>query len=122
MAEKAGVSDLVIGLTIIALGTSLPELASSAAAAFKGKHDIALGNIIGSNLFNTLAVTGIAFSVHPSDFPAEVAGRDFMFMLFLTLMVFATGFGFKNQGRINRLEGGFLLGVYFFYLYSLVFF
>lgn len=121
LAQKAGVSDLVIGLTIIALGTSLPELASSAAAAFKGKHDIALGNIIGSNLFNTLAVTGLAFSVYPSDFPVEVVRRDFMFMLFLTAMVFVTGYGFGRQGRINRFEGIFLIGVYLVYLWILIF-
>ncbi|MCB9481362.1 MAG: calcium/sodium antiporter [Desulfobacteraceae bacterium] len=122
LAKKAGISDLVIGLTIIALGTSLPELASSVAAAFKGKHDIALGNIIGSNLFNSLAVTGLAFLVHPSDFPKEVVTRDFIFMIFLTAMVFITGFGFKKPGKINRYEGFFLMCVYLLYLGTLVFF
>ncbi|MDY0361268.1 MAG: calcium/sodium antiporter [Desulforegulaceae bacterium] len=121
LAKKAGISDLLIGLTIIALGTSLPELASSVAAAFKGKHDIALGNIIGSNLFNTLAVTGLAFFVYPSDFPGEVLSRDFVFMLFLTAMIFITGFGFKRQGRINRFEGFLLLCIYFIYIGYLIF-
>ncbi|MDY0131930.1 MAG: calcium/sodium antiporter [Desulforegulaceae bacterium] len=119
-AKKAGISELVIGLTIIALGTSLPELASSSAAAFKGKNDIALGNIIGSNLFNTLAVTGLAFSVYPSSFPKVLVSRDFMFMLFLTAMIFVTGFGFKKQGEINRIKGSFLIGVYILYLSILV--
>src|SRR5690606_37536321 len=65
IAQQLGVSDLIIGLTIVAVGTSLPELASSLIAVRKKEHDIALGNIIGSNVFNTLAVVGIAGSIHP---------------------------------------------------------
>ena len=65
IAHHFGVSDLIIGLTIVAVGTSLPELASSIIAARKGEHDIALGNVLGSNLFNTLAVVGIAGGIHP---------------------------------------------------------
>ncbi len=65
IAQAFGVSDLIIGLTVVAVGTSLPELASSIIAARKGENDIALGNIIGSNLFNTLAVVGIAGMIHP---------------------------------------------------------
>ena len=121
IARKTGVSDLVIGLTIIATGTSLPELASSIAAIRNGKHDLALGNIIGSNLFNTLAVTGIAFTIHPVAVPEEVVKRDFPMMLFLTAMVFVTGFGIGGKGRINRIEGVFFLAAYIFYLAYLIY-
>lgn len=108
-----GVSDMIIGLTIVAIGTSLPELASSVAAARKGEHDIALGNIIGSNLFNTLAVVGIAGVIHP--FPVETITltRDMALMTGLTLSLFAIGYGFRGrQGVINRFEGAGLLLVY----------
>ncbi|PLY01906.1 MAG: calcium/sodium antiporter, partial [Desulfuromonas sp.] len=76
IAHAFGVGDLIIGLTIVAIGTSLPELASSIAAARKGEHDLALGNVIGSNLFNTLAVVGIAGSIQPLSVGAEVLYRD----------------------------------------------
>lgn len=112
IAQMFGVSDLIIGLTIIAIGTSLPELASSIIATRKGEHDIALGNIIGSNLFNTLAVVGIAGAIHPLTVDAEVLWRDAMFMGVLTLSLFVIGYGFKGQGRINRVEGSILLIAY----------
>lgn len=112
VAQGFGVSDLIIGLTIIAIGTSLPELASSVIAARKGEHDMALGNIIGSNLFNTLAVVGIAGAIHPMGFGPEVFSRDVMMMLGLTLLLFVLGYGLKGQGRINRWEGGVLLACY----------
>src|SRR5690606_7465395 len=76
-AQALGVSDLVIGLTIVALGTSLPELAASVMAARKGEHDIAIGNVVGSNMFNLLAVVGIAGVIAPMPLlPAEILGRD----------------------------------------------
>ncbi|HKK91713.1 MAG TPA: calcium/sodium antiporter, partial [Desulfobacteraceae bacterium] len=76
IAQIFGVSDMIIGLTIVAVGTSLPELASSVIAARKGEHDIALGNVLGSNLFNTLAVVGIAGSIHPFAVEPETLSRD----------------------------------------------
>ena len=76
IAQALGVSDLIIGLTVVAIGTSLPELASSVIAARKGEHDIAVGNIIGSNLFNTLAVVGLAAAIHPMPVASEVLARD----------------------------------------------
>ncbi len=113
IATSLGVSDLVIGLTVVAIGTSLPELASSIAAARKGEHEIALGNVIGSNLFNTMAVVGIAGSVRPFSVSPEVFTRDMSAMLLLTVSLFVTGWGFKGrQGRINRFEGGFLVLFY----------
>lgn len=116
IAVAFGVSDLIIGLTIVAIGTSLPELASAIAAARKGEHDIALGNVIGSNLFNTLAVVGIAGAIHPAAVTPEVMSRDMVVMGALTLSLFVVGYGFgKRTGRINRLEGGVLLAVFVAY-------
>ncbi|HEY8385274.1 MAG TPA: calcium/sodium antiporter [Porticoccaceae bacterium] len=109
LAQAFGVSDLIIGLTIVALGTSLPELASSVIATRKGEHDIALGNILGSNLFNTLAVVGIAGAIHPTRIQPEVLHRDILVMSLLTVSLFAIGYRFKQPGRINRLEGALLL-------------
>ncbi|MBF0219684.1 MAG: calcium/sodium antiporter [Gammaproteobacteria bacterium] len=112
IAHGFGISDLIIGLTIVAIGTSLPELASSVIAARKGEHDIALGNIIGSNLFNTLAVVGIAGTIHPMTVGPEVFNRDIMVMAALTLSLFVIGYGFRGQGRINRFEGAALVACY----------
>jgi cation:H+ antiporter len=116
IAQALQVSDLVIGLTIVAVGTSLPELASSIMAIRKGEHDIALGNVIGSNIFNTLAVVGIAGSIKPFEIPGEILSRDLPVMIGLTLSIFILGFGIKKRGRINRFEGGALLVCYFGYL------
>lgn len=109
IAQAFGVSDLIIGLTIVAVGTSLPELASSVIAARKGEHDIALGNILGSNLFNTLAVVGIAGVISPMQVAPEVLSRDILVMAALTLSLFILGYGFRSPGRINRAEGCLLL-------------
>jgi cation:H+ antiporter len=109
IAHGFGVSDLIIGLTIVAVGTSLPELASSVIATRKKEHDIALGNILGSNLFNTLAVVGIAGTIHPMGVGPEVFNRDMLVMGALTLSLFAIGYGFRGPGRINRFEGATLL-------------
>lgn len=109
LATAFGISDLVIGLTIVAVGTSLPELASSIIAARKGEHDLALGNILGSNLFNTLAVVGIAGMIAPMTVAPEVLTRDLPVMAALTLALFVMGYGFRGPGRINRFEGGALL-------------
>ena len=120
IAQAFGVSDLIIGLTIVAVGTSLPELASSIAAARKGEHDIALGNILGSNLFNTLAVVGIAGVISPMQVAPEILSRDILVMAALTLSLFVLGYGFRGPGRINRVEGGFLLACYVGYTVYLV--
>ncbi|MFC0179278.1 calcium/sodium antiporter [Thorsellia kenyensis] len=122
IAHHFKISDMIIGLTIVAVGTSLPELASSVIAAKKGEHDIALGNILGSNLFNTLAVVGIAGLVKPFSIDAEVLSRDMAVMLALTASLFIFCYGFKNrQGQITRLEGGILLASYIAYTAWLIF-
>jgi cation:H+ antiporter len=109
LAERWGVSDLIIGLTVVAVGTSLPELATSAAAAFRRMDDIAIGNVVGSNTFNTLAVLGLPGVIAPGPFAPEVLTRDVPIMVMLTLALFAMGYGLGNSGRINRLEGATLL-------------
>ena len=120
IAQGFGVSDLIIGLTIIAIGTSLPELASSILATRKGEHDIALGNVLGSNLFNTLAVVGIAGAIHPMVVGPEVFNRDALVMAALTLSLFVIGYGFRGEGRINRIKGAVLLACYLGYTVLLI--
>lgn len=121
IARTLGVSDLLIGLTIVAIGTSLPELASSIAAARKGENDIALGNIIGSNLFNTLAVVGLAAIVSPMDaIEKAVTYRDMPLMIALTVALIVLGFRRKGDGRLNRIAGAVLLAVYIGYLALLI--
>jgi|TARA_R110000796_G_scaffold251533_2_gene383214 cation:H+ antiporter len=113
IAQSLGVSDLIIGLTIVAVGTSLPELASALVAIRKNEHDLALGNVIGSGLFNTLAVVGIAAGIAPMAVESVVLYRDWVVMFALTLGLLLMCFTFKaRQGRINRLEGGGLMLVY----------
>ena len=121
IAHALGVSDLIIGLTIVALGTSLPELAASVLAARKGEHDLALGNVLGSNLFNTLAVVGIAGAVRPIAVGPEVLSRDVPVMAVLTVSLFVLGYGLRGPGRINRFEGAALLACYAAYTAYLVF-
>lgn len=119
IAHYFGVSDLVVGLTIVAVGTSLPELASSIAAARKNEVDLAVGNIIGSNLFNTLAVVGLAGAIAPMRIEQEVFTRDMPVMSVLTVLLLVFGFG--KKGQINRVKGLILLLAYIgydFYLFK----
>lgn len=121
IATALGVGKLVIGLTVVAVGTSLPELASSVAAARKNEHDIALGNILGSNLFNTLIVVGIAGLIRPLAVPPEVLTRDFPVMAAVTVLLFFFAFDFRGRRRINRHEGMVLLLICVsYYLYLIV--
>ncbi|MDY6216739.1 calcium/sodium antiporter [Actinobacillus porcinus] len=117
VAHYFGVSDLIIGLTIVAVGTSLPELASSIMAARKNEVDLAVGNIIGSNLFNTLAVVGIAGAISPMHVGQEIFTRDMFVMSILTLLLFFFGFG--KKGEINRFKGMILLVTYIAYNFYL---
>jgi cation:H+ antiporter len=116
IAQALGVSDLVIGLTIIALGTSLPELAASVIAARKGEHDIAIGNVVGSNMFNLLAVIGISGVIAPmQSITPAVLSRDWLTMMAMTIALFVMAYGFRGEGRINRIEGVLLLMSYVAY-------
>jgi cation:H+ antiporter len=116
VAQQLGVSDLIIGLTIVALGTSLPELAASVAGAIKNEHDIVIGNIIGSNIFNLLAVLGLPGVIHPGSIDAAVMERDYIAMVILTIILFAMAYGFRGGARrVNRLEGGVLLLIFIGY-------
>jgi len=108
IAEQFGVSDLVIGLTIVAIGTSLPELAASIASIIKKEADIAIGNIIGSNMFNMLAVLGIPALINPDSFVSEVLTRDYPTMIGLTLLFGAMVF-ISSKGKLVRSEGAVLL-------------
>lgn len=126
IATALGVSDLVIGLTIVALGTSLPELSSCIVAVKKKEYDLALGNIVGSNMFNILAVIGISATVSPmQNLPDAVFYRDWIIMFMLTLILFFMAYRFGAKKKvITRFDGILLLGGYaaysFYLFYSVV--
>ena len=113
IAKYFGMSDLVIGLTIIAIGTSLPELAASVASLFKGEDDMAVGNIIGSNVFNILAVMGIPGLLNPSTLSPLAMGRDYYVMLGVSILLVLMALGKRRQ--INRVEGFILLATFIAY-------
>jgi cation:H+ antiporter len=115
IAQSFGVSDLIIGLTIVALGTSLPELAAGITSAIKNEHDIAIGNIIGSNMYNLLAVLPMPGLIVPGSFSPEVMSRDMPVMIGLTLVMFMMSYGFRKNGRINRIEGLLLFSAFIGY-------
>ena len=115
VATEFGVSELIIGLTVIAVGTSLPELAASISGALKNEHDIAIGNVVGSNLFNTLGVLAIPGLIAPGPLSAEVLQRDMPIVLGLTIVLFVMAYGLRGPGRINRLEGSLLFGAFIAY-------
>ncbi len=109
LATQLGVSDLVIGLTIVAIGTSLPELAASIASVRRGEDELAIGNIIGSNLFNLLAVLGIAAVIAPFSVAGVSLARDYGIMTAFMLSIAIIGFAVGKRGQIGRIEGGLLL-------------
>lgn len=123
IAEGFGVSDLIIGLTVVAVGTSLPELASSISALRRKEHDMVLGNVVGSNLFNTLGVVGLAAIISPIEVGPDVLLRDWGVMTALTILLglFAIAWRKGQPGRINRLEGAVLLAVYCAYTALMVY-
>jgi len=109
IAVTLGISELVIGLTIVAIGTSLPELAAAVMSAIKNQHELVIGNVVGSNIWNMLVVLGIPGLLAPGPVPGEVLTRDMPMLLVLTLALFAMGYSSRSHGTINRLEGGLLL-------------
>ena len=115
IARYFGISELVIGLTFIAIGTSLPELAACIASIKNNEHDLALGNIIGSNIFNILAVLAMPALIAPGTFDPNAAGRDLYIMLGLTLALFFMCWQFRGKRTISRIEGGLLLSCFIVY-------
>ncbi len=116
IATSLGVSEIIIGLTIIAIGTSLPELAASIMSARKGQHGLALGNIIGSNIFNLLGVMAIPALIAPVVIEANALWRDYSLMLFLTLLLLEIGFKGRRGGSISKIMGTILLLIYVMYM------
>lgn len=119
IAQYYGISDLVIGLTIIAIGTSLPELAASVAGVLKGEDDLALGNIIGSNIFNLLAVLAMPGLIAPGGIDGSAADRDSLVMLGLSILLFIFCFNLRGTSRINRYEATVFLVIFLGYQYVL---
>jgi len=118
IAHYLGVSDLIIGLTIVAIGTSLPELVAAVVSALKGEADLAIGNVIGSNMFNILAVLAMPALIHPGAFASEALMRDFPIMLGFTVALFVVSFGLKG-GKVTRFEGALLGSGFVAYLFLL---
>ena len=120
LAQAMGVSELVIGLTVIALGTSLPELATTLTGIIKRQDAIAVGNVVGSNMFNTLAILGTISVLSPLPITSENSSRDFPMMLLASMVLWPISWSRRRgRGRVNRFEGGMLLGMYGVYLYLL---
>jgi len=117
VASALGVSDTVIGLTIVAAGTSTPELVTSLVAAWRGRDDIAVANVVGSNIFNVLGIGGVTALVHPLPVPLEIIARDNWWMLGASLLLFPL---MKTGMRVNRVEGGVLFAGFLVYMAVLI--
>ena len=109
IARALGVTELVIGILLVALATSLPELAVSLVSALKGEYGLALGNIVGSNTFNSLAVIGVAAIIHPAALPPSVLSLHIFVLVAFTLVLFAMTYDYDGKGHISRVEGAALL-------------
>ena len=116
-ASALGLSDLIIGLTIVAFGTSLPEFASSLVALKKAEHDMVIGNIVGSNMFNILAVVGVSGVIFPGVISSDILYRDWLTMFLMTALLYVL---VRKQQRISRLSGSLLLGSYIGYTLWLI--
>jgi cation:H+ antiporter len=116
VAQSLGVSEVVIGITIVAFGTSLPELAVSLMSALKGEYGLAIGNIIGSNIFNLLAVIGVAATIHPAAVAPSVLSLHIFVMVAFTLVLFAMTYDYDGKAVLSRLEGIALLFAYIAYV------
>jgi len=116
IARTFGVSEVVIGITLVAIGTSLPELAVSVVSAFKGEYGLAIGNIVGSNIFNLLAVIGAAVLIEPTALPQSVLSLHIFVMVAFTLVLFATTYEDDGTGSVDRFEGFCLFSAYVAYI------
>ena len=115
IAKILGVSEVVIGITMVALATSIPELAVSVVSAFRGEYGLAIGNIVGSNIFNLLAVIGVAATIHPAVLPPSVLSLHIFVMVAFTLVLFAMTYEYEGRGQITRVEGLALIAAYLAY-------
>jgi len=115
IAREVGISEMVIGITLVALATSLPELAVSLVSAIKGEFGIAIGNIVGSNIFNMLAVIGVAAAIEPTALPPSVLSLHLFVMVAFTLVLFAMTYEYDGRGVITRYEGFALLAAFLAY-------
>ncbi len=115
IAQALGVSEVVIGITLVAVATSIPELAVSVVSAFRGEYGLAIGNIVGSNIFNLLAVLGVAASIQPAALPPSVLSLHIFVMVAFTLVLFAMTYEYEGRGQITRLEGLALIAAYLAY-------
>jgi len=116
VAQSLGVSEIVIGITIVAFGTSLPELAVSLMSALKGEYGLAIGNIVGSNIFNLLAVIGVAATIQPAAVAPSVLSLHIFVMVAFTLVLFAMTYDYDGKAKISRFEGIALLIAYIAYV------
>ena len=116
LAKKLGISEAVVGVSIVAFGTSLPELATSVVAAFKKESDISLGNILGSNIFNILCVLGISSMISQLDSPITMMNREVYFLFILGFLLIAIS---KMNQPISRVSSATLLIIYFYFIYLL---
>ncbi len=115
IAELLGVSEVVIGILVVALGTSLPELAVSLASALKGEYGLAIGNIVGSNIFNLLAVIGVAAVIEPSALAPSVLSLHIFVMVAFTLVLYAMTYDYDGKAQLSRPEGLALLTAFLAY-------
>jgi cation:H+ antiporter len=115
IAQALGVSEMVIGITMVAIATSLPELAVSVVSAFRGEYGLAIGNIVGSNIFNLLAVVGVAAIIQPASLPPSVLSLHIFVMVAFTLVLFAMTYEYEGRGQITRFEGMALITAYVSY-------
>lgn len=124
-AEKIAISlhinELIIGLTVVAMGTSLPECAATISAVKRSHYDLALGNIIGSNIFNTLVAVGITSIIAPVVLPSAILYRDALLMILLTLLFFVFSYKKNSAGEITRFRGGVFLVIYISYIAYMIF-
>jgi cation:H+ antiporter len=121
IAGSLGISDLIIGLTIIAIGTSLPEVAASIAGVLNNENDIAIGNVLGSNIFNSLGVIGLPAIIHPTTVNTEVLFRDLPVMICMAILLYVLLFSHKGKPALSRTSGLSLLSLYITYLVILKF-
>jgi len=117
LARLAGLTERVIGLTVVAIGTSMPEVATSVVAALRGRTDVAIANLLGSNIFNILGILGGTALIHPTAVSAEMLGSDMVWMLATSFLLFPI---LRSGMRVTRTEGVLLLGIYVAYLVLLL--